>query len=961
MQRLGITQSLADSLEDAAHSNTSTPQRLNASTKLYRHCAAFVRAAFGLKLPLKRSRPGTSRPSFRFSGKAAGARMLSQEGEIPIPRRSSQSGLSQEGEIPIRGRSGQSGLVPTRRALTPPVGRLILLSVLLLYIFLPAPAGAATARGGASRSAKPAAKSAEIPLHCPAKFVTALLVGPRGGTWVAGEDTGIYHRRAIGHSWKRFDKSNSPGLASDSIYCLCIDSHGRLWAGTNRRGVCVFNGRTWRHYGLATGPLGSHVIAISCDPRDGSAWMCTENGLSIYMPGGCGTKKALYRMSHADTPEASPLILGRWRYISRLQGLPANPDCLAFNRLGTAFVGTLCGGLAIAAYPYTHWRVIHGPWHTPITATGRGLPSNLVNCVVVGHHGNVYVGTDRGVAVSTDNGQSFRYERGMDYARKVLGLWHPPIGFAAPPAAFLRHLLPGDHITCLARGNAGNIWLGTWRNGYAKINTRNGKIIQSQFLPGLSQLDGYVSQLAVAPDGSLLVARYGLGLSELKLPKPTGLDGAESIKKSGHAARRNALLGADFPRSATPPHFLELPDFSRVLHRATRQASHIRYPYARFLRNDWRTQGDWTARYGREYGVLCAAHFDLSFHVSAPDYAANVDAFCGPHHRWPFESMREWESSADTHNPKSLYIPQLGYRRQTNWDDHGETYPTTFQGPDLWIRVHLKKAGIYRLSLYLFNKDGHVLYNRQRDWLVEVYPLPQTYCQPMTRPLLSAMVFPNNPAALQWCRWAMAATPLAETRAVNIWNPVYTRFALAGPGQYMVRIVRGSSLNTEISGIFIDKTDLTLRANGQRGAARNEQGPVPPAAAGGNQPMPCLWGVNYCAPAIPPGYTPSGRIAAAVSLWRAARNAFGNRGFTARWPARILAYRSAIANKAPAALLARWRWKLDIWTHHDRETFDSNMNNAFAAMLWQWKGLKQFMAKDHDLQPNSGELGNGKN
>ena len=32
MQRLGITQSLADSLEDAAHSNTSTPQRLNAST-----------------------------------------------------------------------------------------------------------------------------------------------------------------------------------------------------------------------------------------------------------------------------------------------------------------------------------------------------------------------------------------------------------------------------------------------------------------------------------------------------------------------------------------------------------------------------------------------------------------------------------------------------------------------------------------------------------------------------------------------------------------------------------------------------------------------------------------------------------------------------------------------------------------------------------------------------------------
>ena len=360
--------------------------------------------------------------------------------------------------------------------------------------------------------------------------------------------------------------------------------------------------------------------------------------------------------------------------------------------------------------------------------------------------------------------------------------------------------------------------------------------------------------------------------------------------------------------------------------------------------------------------MLCAAHFDLSFHCTAPDYATNVDAFCGPHHRWPFESMREWESKADTSNPKSLYIPQLGYRRQTNWDDHGETYPTTFQGPDLWIRVHLKKAGIYRLGLYLFNKDGHYLYNRQRDWLVEVYPLPQAYCRAMTRPILSAMVFPKNPAAQQWANWALAATPLAATRAVNIWNPVYTRFALAGPGQYMVRIVRGSSLNTEISGIFIDKADMALRFNDQSrlpsGLALNEQRSATPGA-GKNRAMPCLWGVNYRAPAMPMNYTRSGKLVDAVSTWNLAKHAFGNIGFAARLPARLFAYRLAAANHAPKALLARWRWKLDIWTSEDRKVFDANMNKAFHAMLKQWKGLKQFMAKDHDLQPNSGELGNG--
>ncbi len=399
-----------------------------------------------------------------------------------------------------------------------------------------------------------------------------------------------------------------------------------------------------------------------------------------------------------------------------------------------------------------------------------------------------------------------------------------------------------------------------------------------------------------------------------------------------------------------------------TLRMATRQAALIHYPYARFLRYDWSTQGDWTARYGREFGILCSANFDLSFYFSSPDYATNVDAFCGPHHRSKFESMREWEMWADTDNPKALYIPQLGYRRCTVWDDHGETYSTDFQGPDLWLRVHLKKPGIYRLSLYFFNKDGYFGPNRQRDLLVEVYPLAREYWRAMARPILSAMVFPRNPAALQWAQAAMASTPLAVARVVNYCNPVYTRFAVAGPGQYMVRIVRGSSLNTEISGIFIDKADMALRFNDQSrlpsGLALNEQRSATPGA-GKNRAMLCLWGVNYRAPEMPINYTQSGKLVDAVSTWDLAKNAFGNLGLAARWPARLFAYRLAAANHAPKALLARWRWKLDIWTTQDRKVFDVNVNKAFRAMLQQWKGLKQFMAKDHDLQPNSGELGNG--
>ncbi len=361
------------------------------------------------------------------------------------------------------------------------------------------------------------------------------------------------------------------------------------------------------------------------------------------------------------------------------------------------------------------------------------------------------------------------------------------------------------------------------------------------------------------------------------------------------------------------------------------QAGKIRYPFAAFLRNDWTTQGDWTARYGREYALLCSANFDLDFHVIARNYGEEVYGMVGPHHR-KFESLREWEQWADTDDPRSLYIPQIGHRRCTICDDHGETYPTTFQGPDVWDRVHLNNPGLYRLSLYLFNKDGHDGTNRQRDWRVEIFPLRSRFASALKVPLLAARAMPQARPALRWATAAMRATPLAQARAVNIWEPVYTRFAIAGPGQYMVRIVRGSSINTEICGVFIDRADA-------------------PRTAFDDKAMTGFGGVDYCPPPMPSG---SPVAPAILSLWRAAKHSFIN----LRQYARFMAYRYAMTHHAPAALLTRWRWRLDLWTPADRQLFDKMMNQGFWAMLKGWKGLKQFMIKTHSFQENSGKLGN---
>ena len=137
-------------------------------------------------------------------------------------------------------------------------------------------------------------------IGCPTKFVTAIASDGHGGVWVSGEGFGIYHgivRDAIGAKararakkagalprfhWHHFDVANSPGLASNFITALCVDGQGRLWAGTNRHGVCVFNGKKWAHYNIINGPLGSHIYATAYNRIANQVWIATENGISIY-------------------------------------------------------------------------------------------------------------------------------------------------------------------------------------------------------------------------------------------------------------------------------------------------------------------------------------------------------------------------------------------------------------------------------------------------------------------------------------------------------------------------------------------------------------------------------------------------------------------------------------------------------------------------------------------------------
>ncbi len=239
------------------------------------------------------------------------------------------------------------------------------------------------------------------------QFITSLCRDNSGHVWIGTEDMGVWRCDPSAPKDKQYThyttQSTNNGLSDDNAYALTCDKAGRVWVGTLNHGVSVFNGKAWRTYGPVDGPLGSRVFALAVSPKDGGVWGATEAGLFRY-------------------------VNSRWTYFTRADGLPSDQaQALAFGADGTLYVGTQCDGIAVGSPVdnYKTWRVTPGPSALPNVASGRGLPSALINCLLVTSDNTVFAGTTTGLAKSRDGGESWTFVRGLDWKAKLAGLYHP--------------------------------------------------------------------------------------------------------------------------------------------------------------------------------------------------------------------------------------------------------------------------------------------------------------------------------------------------------------------------------------------------------------------------------------------------------------------------------------------------------------------------------------------------------
>jgi hypothetical protein len=268
-----------------------------------------------------------------------------------------------------------------------------------------------------------------------------------------------------------------------------------------------------------------------------------------------------------------------------------------------------------------------------------------------------------------------------------------------------------------------------------------------------------ITAFAQEANGDILVSTYGSGVLKIAANKTDIVSESEVPQNSGAQTLR-------LPAQPT------LSDIEAFSNHVSPAGFPVNPPYAVFLGDDWITQGDWVGRYGRRAAILCAMASPSDQVLSW--LGINYDAGIGPNSK-PDDGVRLWVSSIENKELRSLYTPVSGCRRQSEWDDHGEAYPMSQNGPDVWVKVEIPE-GIYRLSLYLVNKDGRTGNNRYRDFLVKI-------------------------KTGETVKEADANPDLCHCRVSEFWNGVYKQFAVVGPCKYWVQVERNHSFNTIVSGV----------------------------------------------------------------------------------------------------------------------------------------------------------------
>lgn len=305
-----------------------------------------------------------------------------------------------------------------------------------------------------------------------AEMITAIFRDRTGFQWI-GTRQGLY--LFDGTSYRRFEhRPDEPeSLPDNSIRTIFEDPQGRLWLGTNTRGLALLDRarwtfRSWRHDPNDERSLSHDSVNAIASAGDGTLWIATQRGLNRFDP--ASGRAARFLQNDGEKVPGPDAPAGSYTY-----ALHVTPS-------GDLWVGTIGAGLSIR--DARTGRFTHRPTAPAIFA------------ILGAADGTTWLGTDRGLcradAAGETVGSCLDPDSERDKNRLLVTslaqvpdgpLWVGTLGglFALDEGTRpLREfdlsagLSPGNRasriITMFADGPSA-LWIGTWENGLQRLRT----------------------------------------------------------------------------------------------------------------------------------------------------------------------------------------------------------------------------------------------------------------------------------------------------------------------------------------------------------------------------------------------------------------------------------------------------------------------------------------------------------
>jgi len=249
-----------------------------------------------------------------------------------------------------------------------------------------------------------------------------------------------------------------------------------------------------------------------------------------------------------------------------------------------------------------------------------------------------------------------------------------------------------------------------------------------------------------------------------------------------------------------------------------------------------------------------------------------------------------------------MRTPWDGYRRQAEWDDHGETYPLVMDGPDLWYLLEIRHEGVFKLGMYFLNKDGQDGNNRLRDYMIEIYPASLNWTS-----------FDDVPQFAHDAESQVSKNPpLAKNRVLDFWGGVHKQFVVKGPSKYYVKIDRNYSFNTIASLVAIDRMSGSITEDEKRG-------------------LPLMFGIRYNAPNYMCDHL-SERIQPALEIIEKYDKCLTNTKMFFTLRKDILNCFRVASEENFDSMSKNLSWLLCLWRDGERAEFTSTMHQAWGRL-----------------------------